>query len=101
MIFLSVNHNLLYTILWTYPPGPFRNNQNSPKKIFIFPAFPATLFQRGNFQHAKFFQRGKFAGKANCKPNTLKDWPYLINTKSQNCFSILFYLILGPDQGIQ
>ena len=66
MIFLSVNHNLLYTILGTYPPGPFRNNQNSPKKISIFPAFPATLFQRGNFQHAKFFQRGKFAGKANC-----------------------------------
>ena len=64
MIFLSVNHNLLYTILGTYPPGPFRNNQNSPKKFFIFPAFPATLFQRGNFQHAKFFQRGKFAGKA-------------------------------------
>ena len=52
MIFLSVNHNLLYTILGTYPPGPFRNNQNSPKKISIF---PATLFQRG-----------KFAGKANC-----------------------------------
>ena len=66
MIFLSVNHNLLFTILGTYPPGPFRNNQNSPKKISIFPAFPATLFQRGNFQHAKFFQRGKFAGKANC-----------------------------------
>ena len=63
MIFLLVNHNLLYTILGTYPPGPFRNNQNSPKKISIF---PATLFQRGNFQHAKFFQRVKFAGKANC-----------------------------------
>ena len=59
MIFLSVNHNLLYTILGTYPPGPFRNNQNSPKKIFHF-------FQHGNFQHAKFFQRGKFAGNANC-----------------------------------
>ena len=66
MIFLLVNHNFLYTILGTYPPGPFRNNHNSPKKISIFPAFPATLFQRGNFQHAKFFQRGKFAGKANC-----------------------------------
>ena len=37
MIFLSVNHNLLYTILGTYPPGPFRNNQNSPKKFSIFP----------------------------------------------------------------
>lgn len=34
MIFLTVNHNLLYTILGTYPPCPFRNNQNSPKKIF-------------------------------------------------------------------
>ena len=63
---LSVNHNLLYTILGTYPPGPFRNNQNSPKRNSIFPAFPATLFQRGNFQHEKIFQRGKFAGKANC-----------------------------------
>ena len=68
MIFLSVNHNLLYTILGTYPPGPFRNNQNSPKKNTIFPAFPATLFQRGNFQH---FQRGKFAGKANCTQHSL------------------------------
>ena len=72
MTFLSVNHNSLYTILGTYPPGPFRNNHNSPKKISIFPAFPATLFQRGNFQHAKFFQRGKFAGKANCRLITLK-----------------------------
>ena len=45
MIFLSVNHNLLYTILGTYPPGPFRNNQNSPKKISIF---PATLSSAGN-----------------------------------------------------
>ena len=69
MIFLLVNHNLLYTILGTYPPGPFRNDQNSPKKNSIFPAFPATLFQRGNFQHAKFFQRRKFAGKANCSSN--------------------------------
>ena len=80
MIFLSVNHNLLYTILGTYPPGPFRNNQNSPKKISIFPAFPATLFQRGNFQHAKFFQRGKFAGKANCTTHrydgTVGNWKY-------------------------
>ena len=33
MIFLLVNHNSLYTILGTYPPGPFRNNQNSPKKF--------------------------------------------------------------------
>ena len=57
MIFLLVNHNLLYTILGTYPPGPFRNNQNSPKKISIF---PATLFQRG-----------KFAGKANCITNQI------------------------------
>ena len=39
MIFLSVNHNLLYTILGTYPPGPFRNNQNSPKKIPFFQHF--------------------------------------------------------------
>ena len=67
MIFLSVNHNLLYTILGTYPPGPFRNNQNSPLKNSIFPAFPATLFQ-----HAKFFQRRKFAGKANCKCDQIK-----------------------------
>ena len=58
MIFLSVNHNLLYTILGTYPPGPFRNNQNSPKKILIFPAFPATLFQRVNLQHGKFSSAG-------------------------------------------
>ena len=71
MIFLLVNHNLSYTILGTYPPGPFRNNKNSPKKNSIFPAFPATLFQRGNFQHAKFFQRGKFAGKANCITNQI------------------------------
>ena len=39
MIFLLVNHNLLYTILGTYPPGPFRNNQNSPKKIPFFQHF--------------------------------------------------------------
>ena len=70
--FLLVNHNLSYTILGIYPPRPFRNNQNSPKKISIFPAFPATLFQRRNFQHAKFFQRGKFAGKANCNPNWIQ-----------------------------
>ena len=50
MIFLLVNHNLLYTILGTYPPGPCRNNQNSPLKNSIFPAFPATLFQRGNLE---------------------------------------------------
>ena len=36
MIFLSVNHNLLYTILGTYPPGPFRNNQNHLKKFPFF-----------------------------------------------------------------
>ena len=39
MTFLSVNHNSLYTILGTYPPGPFRNNQNSPKKIPFFQHF--------------------------------------------------------------
>ena len=85
MIFLSVNHNLLYTILGTYPPGPFRNNQNSPKKISIFPAFPATLFQRGNFQHAKFFQRGKFAGKANYSRDSTHYFHYLSwQTRNRN-----------------
>ena len=39
MIFLLVNHNLLYIILGTYPPSPFRNNQNSPKKIPFFQHF--------------------------------------------------------------
>ena len=36
MIFLLVNHNFLYTILGTYPPGPFRNNQNHLKKFPFF-----------------------------------------------------------------
>ena len=37
MIFLSVNHNLLCTILGTYPPGPFR-------KTFVLFAQKSSLY---------------------------------------------------------
>ena len=55
MIFLSVNHNLLYTILGTYPPGPFRNNQNSPKKNFHFSSISSNTFPARNFPACKIF----------------------------------------------
>ena len=79
MIFLSVNHNLLYTILGTYPPGPFRSNQNSPKKFPFFQHF------QQHFSSAEISSMQNFSSAGN-----LLERPTVVGSE----YIVIFYTII-------